>query len=328
MSLEVIGELARHAPSELLFLVAGYRRRRVPGRWHPSRVAMRGCSASDTRRGPAPAADGRGDRDRDHPDPGRRASGATRRGRGGPRADERHPAPHRGAARRRSTTRRAPTAGASARPTCRTRSGTRSSRGSGGCRTTPGRRSGRRRRSAAASAPTSWPGWSDRPLAELEPTHPGAGERRSCTRSSTSTTATTTSATSCCGTRSTTLSRRQLRRFHAQAAEFVMTLEARAVHASRHYERAASGRRRSGLARGAAEASRISARHEATSCTGAPLPTCPRPTGHRSRPELLRAFSDAAGAIEHNEDDWRWPRSARASTISRRGSQSTRPSSR
>src|SRR4029453_7242749 len=55
------------------------------------------------------------------------------------------------------------------------------------------------------------------------------------------------------------------RRFHAQAAEFVMTLEAASVvHASRHYEQAGLRPQAFDAAlTGAKEASRISARQEA-----------------------------------------------------------------
>src|SRR6266536_2276930 len=57
----------------------------------------------------------------------------------------------------------------------------------------------------------------------------------------------------------------QLRRFHAQAAEFVMTLEASSIiHASRHYERAGLRPQAFRASKTAAEAaSRISARQEA-----------------------------------------------------------------
>ena len=83
----------------------------------------------------------------------------------------------------------------------------------------------------------------DRPMAEPDPPLQSCEQAAILYPSSMSTAATTTSATSCCATRSTTHSRQLLRRFHAHAAEFVMTLEASSVvHASRHYEEAGSRR--------------------------------------------------------------------------------------
>jgi DNA-binding CsgD family transcriptional regulator/tetratricopeptide (TPR) repeat protein len=96
----------------------------------------------------------------------------------------------------------------------------------------------------------------------------------------------------------------QLRRFHAQAAEFVMTLEASSVvHASRHYE--AAGLRsqafRTSLA-AATEASRISARQEAYELYQRAIANMPDDLPILERAHLFEQFSNAASAIEHNED--------------------------
>jgi DNA-binding CsgD family transcriptional regulator len=95
-----------------------------------------------------------------------------------------------------------------------------------------------------------------------------------------------------------------LRRFHAQAAEFVMTLEASSpVHASRHYERAGLRPQafRAAMTAGR-EASRISARQEAYELFRRAIDNMPAdlPTGEQG--ELYERFSDAAAAIERNED--------------------------
>ena len=96
----------------------------------------------------------------------------------------------------------------------------------------------------------------------------------------------------------------QLRRFHAQAAEFVMSLEASNIaHASRHYE--AAGLRpqayRSSLT-AATEASRISARQEAYELYQRALANMPPDLPVGEQAELYERFSDAASAIERNED--------------------------
>jgi DNA-binding CsgD family transcriptional regulator/tetratricopeptide (TPR) repeat protein len=96
----------------------------------------------------------------------------------------------------------------------------------------------------------------------------------------------------------------QLRRFHAQAAEFVMSLEASNIaHASRHYE--AAGLRpqayRSSLT-AATEASRISARQEAYELYQRAIANMPPDLPVGEQAELHERFSDAAGAIERNED--------------------------
>ena len=101
-----------------------------------------------------------------------------------------------------------------------------------------------------------------------------------------------------------TLSPAQLRRFHAQAAEFGMTLEgASVIHASRHYERAGlrSQAFRAAMA-GATEASRVSARHEAYELYRRATENMPPDVPVGEQAELYERFSDAAAAIERNED--------------------------
>ena len=101
-----------------------------------------------------------------------------------------------------------------------------------------------------------------------------------------------------------TLSPAQLRRFHAQAAEFGMSLEgASVIHASRHYERAGlrSQAFRAAVT-GAAEASRISARHEAYELYRRAIDNMPPDVPVGEQAELYERFTDAAAAIERNED--------------------------
>ena len=96
----------------------------------------------------------------------------------------------------------------------------------------------------------------------------------------------------------------QLRRFHAQAAEFVMTLEASSVvHASRHYELAGlrSQAFRTSMT-AATEASRISARQEAYELYQRAIANMPDDLPILEKASLFDAYSDAAAAIEHNED--------------------------
>jgi DNA-binding CsgD family transcriptional regulator len=96
----------------------------------------------------------------------------------------------------------------------------------------------------------------------------------------------------------------ELRKFHAQAAEFVMTLEASSiVHASRHYERA--GLRPQAFQASltaAGEASRISARQEAFELYERAIANMPSDLPIGEQAELYERFSDAAGAIERNEE--------------------------
>ncbi len=96
----------------------------------------------------------------------------------------------------------------------------------------------------------------------------------------------------------------QLRRYHAQAAEFVMTLEAASVvHASRHYERAglrAQAFRAALVA--ATEASRISARHEAYELYQRAIDNMPADLPAKERADLYDAYSNAAAAIERNAE--------------------------
>jgi DNA-binding CsgD family transcriptional regulator/tetratricopeptide (TPR) repeat protein len=96
----------------------------------------------------------------------------------------------------------------------------------------------------------------------------------------------------------------QARRFHAQAAEFVMSLEGSSiVHASTHYERAGLRHQafRASLT-AAREASRISARHEAYELYQRAIANMPEDLPVIEQAELFEQFADAAGAIERNED--------------------------
>ncbi len=95
-----------------------------------------------------------------------------------------------------------------------------------------------------------------------------------------------------------------LRRFHAQAAEFVMTLQASSiVHVSRHYERAGLHAQAFQASLAAArEASRISARQEAYELYQRAIANMPGDLAVAEQAALYAAFSDAANAIERNED--------------------------
>jgi DNA-binding CsgD family transcriptional regulator len=95
-----------------------------------------------------------------------------------------------------------------------------------------------------------------------------------------------------------------LRRSHAQAAEFVMNLESSSiVHASRHYERAGLRNQayRTSLT-GAAEAGRLSARHESWELYRRAIDNMPVDLPAGDRAELYRSFSDASIAIERIDD--------------------------
>ena len=96
----------------------------------------------------------------------------------------------------------------------------------------------------------------------------------------------------------------RLRRFHAQAAEFVMTLHASSeIHASRHYERAGLRPQAFRASMTAArEASRISARHEAYELYQRAIDNMPPDLPVDEQAELYERFADSAGAIEHNEE--------------------------
>ncbi|HXI46298.1 MAG TPA: LuxR C-terminal-related transcriptional regulator [Candidatus Acidoferrales bacterium] len=105
----------------------------------------------------------------------------------------------------------------------------------------------------------------------------------------------------------------QLRRFHAQAAEFVMTLESsNIIHASRHYERAGMRTQafRTSLT-AAANAGRISARHEAWELYRRAIDNMPDDTPPGERAELYRSFSLAGTAIERLDEAIEAARSAR-----------------
>ena len=112
MSLEVIGELARHVGERPLLILGDYRPDEFPTEaralhreWRARLLGQRQAEEVRLRRFTP-----RGDRHRDDAHPGRRAAGPEgRRGRD-PRPHERDPAPHRGAprrARRRGSGRRA-----------------------------------------------------------------------------------------------------------------------------------------------------------------------------------------------------------------------------
>jgi DNA-binding CsgD family transcriptional regulator/tetratricopeptide (TPR) repeat protein len=95
-----------------------------------------------------------------------------------------------------------------------------------------------------------------------------------------------------------------LRRYHARAAEFVMTLEAsNVVHASRHYERAGLRPQafRTSLT-AARDASRISARHEAFELYQRAVANMPPDLTIEEQADLLAAYSGAANAIERNHE--------------------------
>jgi DNA-binding CsgD family transcriptional regulator/tetratricopeptide (TPR) repeat protein len=96
----------------------------------------------------------------------------------------------------------------------------------------------------------------------------------------------------------------QKRRFHAQAAEFVMALEsASVVHASRHYEQAGLRPQAfSAAMTGAHEASRISARQEAYELYERAIANMPPDLSVGEQAQLYSDFAQAAGAIEHNEE--------------------------
>ena len=96
----------------------------------------------------------------------------------------------------------------------------------------------------------------------------------------------------------------QLRRFHAQAAEFVMSLEASSVvHASRHYEQAGLRSQAFRTSMTAAdEASRVSARQEAFELYQRAIANMPDDLPILEQAELHYQFAEAAGAIEQNEE--------------------------
>src|SRR4051794_34322489 len=93
-----------------------------------------------------------------------------------------------------------------------------------------------------------------------------------------------------------------LRRFHAQVAEFTMSLEGSSiVHASRHYERAGLRPQAFRAALTAAnEAGRISARHEAYELYQRAADNMPPDLPLKEQAELYDRFGNAAAAIERN----------------------------
>jgi DNA-binding CsgD family transcriptional regulator len=105
----------------------------------------------------------------------------------------------------------------------------------------------------------------------------------------------------------------QKRRFHAQAAEFVMALEAASViHASRHYEQAGLRPQAYRAAiTGAQEASRISARQEAFELYERAIANMPPELSIAEQADLYSQFAQAAGAIERNAEGVRAAEHAR-----------------
>ena len=96
----------------------------------------------------------------------------------------------------------------------------------------------------------------------------------------------------------------QLRRFHAQAAEFGMSLENASVnHASRHYELAGLRPQayRASLT-AAREASRVSARHEAFELYQRAIANMPADLPFEEQADLHAASAEAAAAIERNQE--------------------------
>ena len=95
-----------------------------------------------------------------------------------------------------------------------------------------------------------------------------------------------------------------LRRYHARAAEFVMTLEAsNVVHASRHYERAGLKPQAFRTSVSAArEASRISARHEAFELYQRAVANMPPDLSIEEQAELYLRYGEAAASIERNAE--------------------------
>ncbi|MBI3751137.1 MAG: AAA family ATPase [Chloroflexi bacterium] len=105
----------------------------------------------------------------------------------------------------------------------------------------------------------------------------------------------------------------QLRRFHAQAAEFVMNLEGSSIiHASRHYERAGLRAQayRASMS-GAQEASRMSARQESWELYRRAIDNMPPDLPAGERAELFRSYAGAAIATERIDDALRASHEAR-----------------
>jgi DNA-binding CsgD family transcriptional regulator/tetratricopeptide (TPR) repeat protein len=98
----------------------------------------------------------------------------------------------------------------------------------------------------------------------------------------------------------------QRRRYHAQVAEFGMSLEgAHLIHASRHFERAGlHGQAHRTALSAAQEASRISARHEAYELYRRAIDNMPRDLPVGEQAELFERYTDAAAAIEHNDESF------------------------
>jgi DNA-binding CsgD family transcriptional regulator/tetratricopeptide (TPR) repeat protein len=101
-----------------------------------------------------------------------------------------------------------------------------------------------------------------------------------------------------------TLPPSQLRRFHAQAAEFVMALEnSSVIHASRHYEQAGlrSQAYRAAMT-GASESRRIGARSEAFELLRRAVDNLPPDLPDIEKAELYSTYSDAAADLERHDE--------------------------
>lgn len=96
----------------------------------------------------------------------------------------------------------------------------------------------------------------------------------------------------------------QLRRFHARVAEFGMSLTgASIIHASSHFERAGLRPQAFRAATTAArEASRVSARQEACELFRRAIDNMPAELPVLEQAQLFEAFADAASAIEENDE--------------------------
>jgi DNA-binding CsgD family transcriptional regulator len=105
----------------------------------------------------------------------------------------------------------------------------------------------------------------------------------------------------------------ELRRYHARAAEFGVALEGQSeIHASLHFERAGLRAQafRAALA-GATEASRISSRREAFELFRRVIDNMPDDLPKLGQADLYERYSDAAAAIERNEESEEAARIAR-----------------
>ncbi|MEO5918436.1 MAG: AAA family ATPase [Candidatus Limnocylindrales bacterium] len=105
----------------------------------------------------------------------------------------------------------------------------------------------------------------------------------------------------------------QLRRFHAQVAEFGMTLDgASIVHASRHFEQAGLRPQAFRAALTAARsAAKVSARRESFELFKRAVDNMPRDLPDAEKGDLYYGFSDAAGEVERHDESLRAAKLAR-----------------